>query len=236
MTPRQSIILACIGLAIIVLYVVYLGIYFGFSKPTKAQERAAAAAAESKSKSTSKSAALVVLKPDMCNNIAGAKQEAAHKSPEPIVSSCPSCPKAPSCPPQPQLQLQLQEARQEAPANCIPDYDDAATRLTQSLMTSAKKVTTDQGLDDMYYHQLLAAIYKRFYLLNKTLLDQGKSDEDSLKFLRQLKTEIEKYEAEEKRTPKAIGQAGGNIVNTKDIKAVIDSNEGTICKVYTCLT
>ncbi len=246
MTPRQSIILACIGLAVIILYVVYLGIYFGFSKPTKAQEAQMKAQAEQlrSSEATATNATNATsshtegVDTDVsCNNTV---REAG-----PSAKTCPTCPKqapcpaCPVCPVQPVIQKK-----------CNPDYDDAATRLTKSLMTSAKKVTTDQGLDDQYYHQLLSAIYKRFYTLNKTLLQEEESSPTpaaalaasrdkimSLKFLEQLKREIVQYQEEEAKTPKAVGQAGGTPVSVsdKDVKTVLNSNEHSICTVYSCL-
>ena len=199
MTPRQSIILAYIGLAIIIAYMVYIFIYI-FSKSKSAEPSAS--------------------------------------SNETTDASCdmPSSEKL-SCPPQVTCQVVKK---------FIPNYDDAAALLTKNLMISAKKITTEQGLDDQYYHQLLVAVYKRFYELNKTLLKEesegsvtilpNKDKVLSLKFLEKLKTEIIQYQQDEAETPKPMGQKGGTyIVAENDVKRVLNSNEDSICTVYSCL-
>lgn len=220
MTPRQSQILAYIGLAIIISYIVYLGINYGFSKSSKEQSIQIIQSEQSEqiiqTETTQK-------QKDVDTNIS-----CTDTSPPEVKA----CPKQTACP--------------SVPAKCTPDYSDAATRLTKNLMTSAKKVTTDQGLDDQYYHQLLIAVYKRFYTLNKTLLQEeqesvkpsvlNKDKVLSLKFLEKLKKEIIQYEEEETATPKPIGQAGGTYnISNKDIKTVLNSNEDSICTVYSCL-
>jgi hypothetical protein len=137
-------------------------------------------------------------------------------------------------------------------ATCKPGvYGDYATVLVKRLMNTAKKVTSDRGLDEKYYNQLLLAIYHKFQKLNANLINK-KELEQSQKFLSEMKQEIKSYEnslktkssetnssetkSEETQSEetKSEVQKGGQFKST-DLARTIKENSYAISQVYPSL-
>ena len=127
---------------------------------------------------------------------------------------------------------------------CTPGvFSDFAGVLVKRLMTSAKKVTEDKGLDKKYYNNLLREIYARFYKLNSTIVNERELEQSKL-FLDEIKKEIEQYQARLRSdSPFKFtrpSQSGGSkevVMSNKDedLSKIINENEHAIYEIYPSL-
>lgn len=229
LSGRTALIIAGVGAAIVVLYMFYLVLRLNCRLDTKLKGGApTSCSAKQERQQCSAQQCQAEKESQQC-------QVSAEESEE---SKCPKCPGIIST--------------EHAAAECKPDvYVDFAGELVKRLMSSAKKVTQDRGLDKRYYNDLLKEIYLKFYRVNAGIVNKEELVK-SQKFLKQIQDEVEIYQEHLKGRGKPVlipiaerirnynsqnqaQQGGSTTVDEKDISKIINENEHAIYEIYPSL-